>query len=443
MARVQCGLLVALGLGACQPLHDLDAASGGGSDADQTNTSGGAGITVGAGSGVTPGASVPETAGTAPSALSPVHSGASNGGPTFSETQSDAAVSPTGGSAIAPSTNGGAGDGGFYGESDQTGGDAGSDTAESTTTAGEPDVTDTSTPETSANVDGTADSRSREDSSTDSDGSDFTQNDTGSEPPELSELPIDLPNNPVMEEFTVSTDAEWEVDGQMLPTFEIVTPTASYWFVKSLGMIVSMSAVKASDAPQWIAFSSGFRPLRGLPSFGTFGGAPAMMTTMDEESKTPLHLRLYSESSTGDWQLVYDFYPTHFTLTVKAMPAPYGIAYRGVPAGALDATDTFVRADGTAQGALVSAIADLDGPAEWAYLSDPTVGQSFFMIQHSDDQHDERFQVRDNDSALFSFGDGNLTQLPLRFSFGLIASTNHATVRARAEFIIDAIEGAN
>src|SRR5690606_18450104 len=101
-------------------------------------------------------------------------------------------------------------------------------------------------------------------------GTDISSPDSTEPPDELAELPLDLPNNPVSGTFTVSTEAEWEVDGTMLPTFEIITPTASYWLVKSLGMIVSMSAWKTTDAPQWIAFSSGFRPLRGLPSFGTF-----------------------------------------------------------------------------------------------------------------------------------------------------------------------------
>ena len=271
-------------------------------------------------------------------------------------------------------------------------------------------------------------------------GTDISSPDSTEPPDELAELPLDLPNNPVSGAFTVSTEAEWEVDGTMLPTFEIITPTASYWLVKSLGMIVSMSAWKTTDAPQWIAFSSGFRPLRGLPSFGTFDSQQAMTTTLDEDTQTPTHLRLYSESQGGDWQLVYDFYPTHFTLTINSAPLPYGIAYRGVPAGELDSADEFVRADGTSQSALVSYVDDLPGPAEWAYVSDPAVGQSLFMIQHANDELVDRFQIRDNDTALLSFGDGKLTQLPIRFSFGLVDSANHATVESRASFVIDAIQ---
>jgi hypothetical protein len=253
------------------------------------------------------------------------------------------------------------------------------------------------------------------------------------------DLPIDLPDTPVTGTFSVSTDASWEVDGTFLPTFEIRTPTASYWLVKSLGEIVSLVDSVPSDARQWLDFSSGFRPLRGLPSYGTFDSAEPMTTTVDAESQTPTHLRLLSSSDTAGWRLVWDFYPTHVTLTVNAAPVPFGIAYRGVPGGSLDTADRFVLADGSEQSAMTSSVTDWAGPAEWAYVSDPTLGRSLFAIHHGDDSLTDRYQVKDNDSAMISFGDGNLTQLPQRFSFGIIESSDHPTVKARVDFVIGAI----
>jgi hypothetical protein len=239
--------------------------------------------------------------------------------------------------------------------------------------------------------------------------------------------------------FTVSADASWEVDGTFLPTFEVRTPTASYWLVKSLGEIVSLVDSAPSEARQWLDFSSGFRPLRGLPSHGTFGGVATMTTTVDVESQTPTHLRLLSASDPAGWRLVWDFYPTHVTLTVNAAPVPYGIAYRGVPGGSLDTADRFVLADGNGQSAMTSSVMDWAGPAEWAYVSDPSLGRSLFAIHHGDDSLTDRYQVKDNDSAMISFGDGNLTQLPQRFSFGIIESSDHQTVKARVDFVIGAI----
>lgn len=250
-------------------------------------------------------------------------------------------------------------------------------------------------------------------------------------------LPIDLPNSPVTGTFTVSADASWEVDGKFIPTFEIHTPSGSYWLVKSLGMLVSISDPDTKSPQQWVAYSTGFRPLRGFPSYGTFGTPESMTTTLDEESRTPTHLRLFSQST--HWRLVWDFYPTHLTLTVNAAPASYGMAYRGVPAGALDSADRFSPGDGAAQSAMLSFVEDLAGPAEWAYISDTAQGRSLFMIQHGDDAISDRYQVKDNDSAMLSFGDGALQALPQRFSLGLVDSADQQAVKTRAAFVIGAI----
>jgi hypothetical protein len=95
--------------------------------------------------------------------------------------------------------------------------------------------------------------------------------------------------------------------------------------------------------------------------------------------------------------------------------------------------------DETQQSAQISRVADLAGPAEWAYLSDSARGRSLFLIQHADDGLVDRYQVKDNDSAMLSFGDGKLQRLPLRFSFGVIRSVDPKVVSQRAKFVIDAI----
>jgi hypothetical protein len=256
-------------------------------------------------------------------------------------------------------------------------------------------------------------------------------------PPFAADLPDDLRNAPVSGEIVFSDEAEWEVDGVFEPTFEIRTPTASYWIVKPLGTMVSLED-RAATPGQWIAFSSGFRPLRGVPAFAE-PPATRVTTVRDEESTTPTHVRLTSVSLDGAWQWVWDFYITHATFTINRAPGPIGFNYRGVPGGSLGTEDQLVLSDGTAQGARNSFSGDLPGPSEWAYLADTTLGRSLFLIQHRDDALAERYQVRDNDSAFFTFGNGQLTSLPLRFSLGLIASTNHATVSARASFVVAAI----
>jgi hypothetical protein len=250
-------------------------------------------------------------------------------------------------------------------------------------------------------------------------------------------LPDDLVGAPVPGEIVFADDAAWEVNGVFQPTFEIHTPTASYWIVKSLGTMVSMQ--DGTNVPaQWIEFSSGFRPLRGVPSFVE---APigAITTVRDDASQTPTHLRLTSESQDGSWQWVWDFYVTHVTFTINRAPATLGFAYQGVPGGSLGTEDQLIQSDGTLQGARNSFNADLGGPVEWAYLADTTLRRSLVLLQHTDDPLPERYQVRDNDTASWRFGDGQITTRPIRFSMSLVDSSEHATVAARVAFISAAI----
>jgi hypothetical protein len=250
-------------------------------------------------------------------------------------------------------------------------------------------------------------------------------------------LPNDLVDPPVRGEIIFSEDASWEVDGVFRPTFEVHTPSASYWIVESLGTMVSMQDAYAGRR-QWIAFSSGFRPLRNIPAFAA---PPARVSTLlDRESQTPTHLRLISESADGAWRWVWDFYTTHATFTVDRAPVPIGFSYRGVPAGTLGTEDQLVQSDGTVRGARNSFEADVPGPVEWVYLADMAAVRSLFLLQHRDDDLAEAYQVRDNDSAAFSFGGGAITALPLRFSLGLIDSTDHATVSRRVAYVAAAIQ---
>src|SRR5690606_16241145 len=124
---------------------------------------------------------------------------------------------------------------------------------------------------------------------------------------------------------------------------------------------------------------------------------------------------------------------------VNRAPQPFGFAYQGVPGGSLGAEDRLVSNAGVSQGARSSFNADLDGPVEWAYLADTTLGRSIFALQHQDDALPERYQVRDNDTSLLSFGNGQLVALPQRFSLGLIPSVAHAELTERVEFIARSI----
>jgi hypothetical protein len=258
----------------------------------------------------------------------------------------------------------------------------------------------------------------------------------------------DLPSifdSPVQGDITYSSGASWDIDGEMWPAFEIHTPTASYWLVKSAAAIVS---INDTSGLQWINFASGFRPNRGVPNLGgccqpgnpTKLGLPPMTTVIDPAfTITTTHLRLISTADDGTYWLVWDFFQTHFTLTINRAGKAFGFTYRGVPGGAIDAADQLVLSSGTMQSASTSYRGDLPGPSEWVYLSHPAAKQSLFLIQHSDDALAETYQIVDGDTAMVVFGDGKILQTPIRFSLGLVNSSDDQVIRNRITFVHNAI----
>ncbi len=162
-----------------------------------------------------------------------------------------------------------------------------------------------------------------------------------------------------------------------------------------------------------------------------------MSTEVDRNSVvTTTHLRLVSKSSDGvSYWLVWDFYLTHFTLTVNRAQKAFGFTYRGVPGGTINPDDQLVLSNGVARAASNAYSAALPGPDEWAYLSHPASGQSLFLIQHAHDSLVDTYQIADGDSSMFVFGGGRITQTPVRFSLGLVSSSDDQVVRDRIDFV--------
>jgi hypothetical protein len=201
------------------------------------------------------------------------------------------------------------------------------------------------------------------------------------------------------------------------------------------GAVISVVTKVRQRESQWVGFND-YRPKRSIGV--TTRTEPNMTTIVDEPSTTLKHIRLLSSSSGGDFQWAWDFYVTHATLTVTKAQAPFGFTYRGTPGGALDEGDRLVSSAGLAQLAVDSFYQDLTGPAEWLYLADTALGQSIFFVQHWDDAERDRYDAKDGDSSTWTFGDGKLGR-PGRFSFGLVDSTTHAAVQARASFVAAAL----
>jgi hypothetical protein len=249
-------------------------------------------------------------------------------------------------------------------------------------------------------------------------------------------MPNDLLNAPV--KGTVACSTGTFVTGKVsLQTYEVETPTANYSIARSTGNIVSVNDKASGNLLQWISLSD-YRPKRALGV--TTNPAPAMTTTLDEESVTAKHVRLLSQSASGDFRWVWDFYVTQATLTVTDAAAPFGFTYRGTPGGALGDGDRFGLSTGAVQNAVDSFYGDIPGPAEWAYVSDVTLGHSLFLIQHRDDTLADRYDAKDADSATFTFGDGLITETPARFSAGILGSVTDAAVQTRVGYVVQALQ---
>lgn len=251
----------------------------------------------------------------------------------------------------------------------------------------------------------------------------------------------DIDNSPVVGEITFSAEASWNIDGEQWPTFEIHTPTASYWLVKSAAALVSITD---SSQLEWINFSSDSHPNRGVPNLGgccrpgdpSKLGLPTMSTDLDP-TFTPNygHLRLISKSGDCSYQLVWDFFLTHFTLTVDRAAAPFGFTYRGVPGGSLGSTDQLIMCSDQPRSTTTPYSGHLTGPAPWAYFTHPADSHSLFLIQHSSDSLADAYRIADGDTSMFVFGNGQITQTPIRFSLGLIDRSDSAAVYDRIMFI--------
>jgi hypothetical protein len=254
----------------------------------------------------------------------------------------------------------------------------------------------------------------------------------------LSELPAGLADSPVTGRLSVSVEASWQVNGVPEPAVQVITPSATYFLLKKSGMLVSMVDTFDSMGKDWISYSDSFRPNRGLPSFGGCCQLEAdaqMTTTFDEASRTPGHVRLFSTSEDSGWSLVWDFYPSHVTLTVNRAAQLFSFNYRGVPGGVLDSSDRIVFSNGDSHAALDAMVTTtLPGAVQWLYLADYARSRSMFVLQYAADSLSDAYSVAGPDTSVLTLGNARLLA-PLRFSLGLIDSSEHSVVKARVDYV--------
>jgi hypothetical protein len=161
-----------------------------------------------------------------------------------------------------------------------------------------------------------------------------------------------------------------------------------------------------------------------------------MTTTLEAASHTTGHVRLFSTSEDAGWSLVWDFYRSHVTLTVNRAAQPFSFNYRGVPGGVLDSSDRIVLSNGDSQAALDAFLTTtLPGAVQWLYLADDARSRSMFVLQYAEDSLADAYGVAEVDTSVLTLGNARI-QAPLRFSLGLIDSSEHSVVKARVDYVI-------
>ncbi len=170
-----------------------------------------------------------------------------------------------------------------------------------------------------------------------------------------------------------------------------------------------------------------------------------MVTTRNTEESSGKHQRIDSRSEDDAWQLTWDFYPTHATVTIEKSPVDYSFALRSKPNRADQQSDVAFWLSGADAPVPTGASTGYDLPApEWARLSEKgDARESLFLIQHLDDCLPDSYMApdyRDPGSTYeFRFGSGRIANgKRTRYSFGL-SSSRKAAAEARIEYVIAAM----
>jgi len=262
----------------------------------------------------------------------------------------------------------------------------------------------------------------------------------------LPDVPLFSEGSPVTGSVDLAETATWEVAmNTQQQAYKVTTPTAIYFLHLASGSLLSLT--DPSGVTQWIQYSYGGQPDRGIPMLGGCCSPPAngnpplvpMTTAKDSAQSSSTHLHVDSSSADGKWRLSWDFYLTHATVTVEQAGADYGFSYKGTPGGPAVALNTDLWLNGQAKLNALTYAANMDLPyPEWVRFAEPaSTGQSLFLVQHRDDCLSDLYQTRTPSSektVIFTYGNGKIPSTRrTRFSFGLVANSD---ADARINYVV-------
>jgi hypothetical protein len=223
-----------------------------------------------------------------------------------------------------------------------------------------------------------------------------------------------------------------------LDCFKVVTPVATY-LLEKVGF--GLSSVLDRDGRDWL----GFAPTKGSRSAGEFRGFPNAVNRQAGDYFHPLnagtqpsdatvdferpgHVRISAVSSNGLWKSRFDFFPTHCTFTMTAMPEgfAYWVLYEGTPGGSFELDDWWISSrGGDRQPMTVEHQGPLPSPS-WIAFGDRAGERAVLLLHHEDDDHPDNFYQMENNMTVFGFGRQRgqkfLATVPQSVSIGFVES---------------------
>lgn len=202
------------------------------------------------------------------------------------------------------------------------------------------------------------------------------------------------------------------------------------------------SSMDDHDGNDWL----GHNAEPGSGSSGEFRGIPNTIypeglfhpgshdATSTIEGQGPLKVTLRTTTNDDTWECLWEIYSGHATMTMLAAGHNYWFLYEGTPGGALEPeTDFMIHSDGSETLLSEPWNGDIAGE-EWVAFTDPALGRSLFAAHHEDDNLEDLYYPMEGNMTVFGFGRsssplaGLISDVPHRFSVGLVSTMDHARI---------------
>ncbi len=225
--------------------------------------------------------------------------------------------------------------------------------------------------------------------------------------------------------------------------FEITTDNAIYYFQKEAG---AFSSIIDKDGKDWASFN------HNSGASGMYRGVPNLVHPGDKFHPGYTHCTSSLISNTSDmvliraktkddkWEVQWEFYSTHATMTVLKSDGLYWFLYEGTPNGSYSTSSNYwMISDGTKSSCGTKKPGNIPSP-EWICFGDNAIDRVFFFLHHEDDEESDHYRPMDP-MTVFGFGRGSGVEKYLTgkntFTIGFAETILHVEISSIIDNILD------